>query len=67
MDDWTADLDKSEARHISGIVVKFAIADDGAVEGAPVMPLPASITVSDIARLMREAGEAFAAARRKRN
>lgn len=62
---WTVDLDRCEARHTSGLVVRFRQSDDGwdgeAVEGLD------KIRMEDAARLVREAGEAYLAELRKRN
>lgn len=68
---WAIDLDAATARHACGLVVKFVPASDtpGAFDGEVVGDLPAALLAnpSSIAGLMREAGEAYIAARRGRH
>jgi hypothetical protein len=65
---WTIDLDRMEARHISGLLVRFRPAADtpGAWDGEAIGALPASMNETNAARLMREAGDAMMAAIRAR-
>jgi len=73
---WTIDLQAATATHASGLVIKFAPAHDtrGAFDGQAIGPVPAALkagTMADqyttLARLMREAGEAYIAARAARH
>jgi hypothetical protein len=61
--EWTIDLARMEARHRSGLVVRFTPDRDGsgAWDGAPVV-LPPDLDSAAAARLMREAGDAMLAA-----
>ena len=64
MTDWTIDLSTCEARHMSGLVVRFARASRGIWDGEMVSgPMP---PIEDAPRLMREAGDAYLAALRAR-
>lgn len=66
MAEWQTNIGERTATHSSGLVVKFTQADDtpGAWDGQIDQPIPASIPfdASAIARMMREAGDAFIAA-----
>lgn len=66
---WTINTSGRTATHDNGLVVRFAPADDtpGAWEGKIIGDIPASIPLdaSAIARIMREAGDAFLAALKK--
>ncbi|MBI3096353.1 MAG: hypothetical protein HYY97_15905 [Rhodocyclales bacterium] len=68
---WTIDLDAATATNDSGIVIKFAPVpgEPGAFDGIPV-GLPDALrkaAPTALARLMREAGEAYIAARAARH
>lgn len=68
---WKIDLDAATATHDSGVVVKFTPAPDqpGAFDGTPA-GLPDALRNAApfaLARLMREAGEAYIAARAARH
>jgi hypothetical protein len=65
---WAVDLDRMEAQHTSGLVVRFTPDPDGsgAWDGTPIEPLPTEMDVSSAARLMREAGDAVMSALRAR-
>lgn len=71
MSDWTIDLDAATATHASGMVVKFAQARDapGAFDGKLASQIPDTLPKdpSALARLMREAGDAYIAARAARH
>lgn len=63
---WTIDLERRTATHdVTRLVVRFRRNADGSLDGAPDMPLPDSVTITNAARLMREAGDAYAAALRR--
>lgn len=73
---WTINLDAATATHDSGLVIKFAPdpEEHGAFNGHAVGPVPAALnagTLADnyltLARLMREAGDAYIAARQARH
>lgn len=68
---WTIDLDAATATHGSGLIIKFAPVpgQPGTFDGKPAGTLPAALvtTPADLARLMREAGEAYIAARAARH
>lgn len=69
MAEWQANIVERTATHTSGLVVRFTPADDtpGAWDGKIDQPIPTSIPLdaSAIARMMREAGDAFIAAIKK--
>lgn len=69
MTDWTIDLAASTATHASGLSILFEPADDaaGAWDGQVVSDIPPTLALDAqaLARLMREAGEAFIAARER--
>lgn len=61
MSGWTVNLPAREARHRSGLVVRFTPADDGAFDGEAIAGFDGirQDDVASAAKLMREAGEAF--------
>lgn len=68
---WTIDLDAATATHETGIVIQFAPVpgEPGAFDGTPV-GLPDTLrkaAPTALAGLMREAGEAYIAARAARH
>lgn len=58
---WCVDTQAKCAIHVTGLTVQFALGSDGMWEGKAVLPIPGSLFVdpATLARLMREAGEAF--------
>lgn len=68
---WTIDLDAATATHDSGLVVAFkpAPSEPGAFDGTAVGALPSGVPANPaaLARLMREAGDAYLAARAARH
>lgn len=56
--DWSIDLDAREARHRSGLVLRFEPEDDGGFSGRAVAGLD-GVDPNDAPRLAREGGEAF--------
>lgn len=68
---WTINLDTATATHENGLVVKFAPVpgEPGAFDGELVGEIPASLprNPTALARLAREAGEAYIAARNGRH
>lgn len=69
MAEWQANTGERTATHSSGLVVRFTPADDtpGAWDGKIDQSIHTSIPLnaSAIARMMREAGDAFIAAMKK--
>lgn len=68
MTDWTINLAASTATHDSGLTILFAPADAaGAWDGRVVSEIPPALgrDAQALARLMREAGDAFIAARER--
>lgn len=69
MTEWQTNIGERTATHSSGLVVRFSPADDtpSAWDGKIDQPIPQSIPLdaSAIARMMREAGDAFIAAMKK--
>lgn len=69
MAEWQANIGERTVTHSSGMVIRFTPADDtpDAWDGKIDQPIPASIPpdASAIARMMREAGDAFIAAMKK--
>lgn len=68
---WTINLDTATATHSSGLVIKFAPVpgEPGAFDGEISGTLPAGLPQDPaaIARLAREAGEAYIASRNARH
>lgn len=66
---WTIDLAAATATHSSGLIVKFSPVpgESGAFDGNIAGPLPAGLNPASLARLMREAGEAYIDARQARH
>ena len=68
---WTIDLTAGTATHTSGLVVTFSPVpgNPGTFDGQASGPLPAGLTATPaaLARLMREAGDAYIAARAARH
>lgn len=73
---WTINLDAATATHESGLVIKFAPdpTEQGAFNGHAIGQVPAALNSGPLAenyltlaRLMREAGEAYIAARAARH
>jgi transcriptional regulator with XRE-family HTH domain len=58
MSDWKVDLAAQEARHRSGLVLRFRIEADGGFSGEGIAGL-AGIGPDDAARIAREGGEVF--------
>ena len=71
MSAWTIDLAAATATHESGLVIKFAPVpgEPGAFDGQIVGAIPASLPhdPAALARLAREAGDAYIAARNARH
>lgn len=66
---WKIDLTAATATHESGLVVKFAPVpgEPGAFDGKIARAMPGGVLFTDIPRLMREAGDAYIAARNSRH
>jgi len=62
---WTIDLSTCEARHTSGLVLRFELRSDGGWDGEVVAGVE-SIDPADAPRLMREAGDAYREALKNR-
>lgn len=78
MADWSVDLSACEARHVSGLVIRFRKADDGLggwvgelAGGGDLRPLvamyPNEKPEKIVARLAREAGDVYSEAMRARH
>ncbi len=66
---WKVNIPDRTATHESGLVVRFSPVPDtpGAWDGKADAPIPASLPInaSLLARMMREAGDAFSSALKK--
>jgi hypothetical protein len=64
--EWSVDIERRTASSESGIVVKFVRAAEGAWNGRIVAGIE-RVPPESAARLMREAGDAFAEALKEKN
>lgn len=59
MRDWSINLTTHEARHTSGLAVRFARDPAGGWSGEMIGEYPATLALDDAARHLREAGDAY--------